>query len=45
MKLDEVALQGTEGRERSPSPTLDPAELGPTDLLLVGGGWTIPVHR
>ena len=41
---EEAALQGAE--RSSPAPVrLDLAELGPPDLVMLGSGWSIPVHR
>lgn len=45
VKLDEVALQGSGKGSRQDAITLDPADLGAPDLILVGNSWTIPVHR
>ncbi|KAL3143039.1 hypothetical protein ABBQ38_003315 [Trebouxia sp. C0009 RCD-2024] len=45
VKLDEVALEGSGEGPRQDAVTLDPADLGAPDLLLMGNGWTIPVHR
>ena len=53
MKLDDMALQASEENNISSSSSLglglglglQMAELGPTDLLLLGNGWSIPVHR
>ncbi len=42
VKLDDMVLQGS---EEMTNVKLDLAELGPTDLVLVGNGWSIPVHR
>ena len=44
-KLDDMALPAQRSQHSVQSVSLDPAELGPTDLVLVGNGWTIPVHR
>ena len=41
---EEAALQGAD--RSSPAPVkLDLAELGPPDLVMLGNGWSIPVHR
>ena len=45
VKLDEMVLQASEERSRADAVTLDPAELGAPDLVLLGNGWSIPVHR
>ncbi len=34
-----------QGLEDNSNVKLDVADLGPTDLLLMGHGWSIPVHR
>lgn len=34
-----------QGPEDSGNVKLELADLGPTDLLLMGNGWSIPVHR
>lgn len=38
--VDDMAVQGP-----GAAPALDLAELGPMDLVLLGNGWSIPVHR
>lgn len=46
VKLEEMVLQGAEkGSEKADPVILDPADLGPPDLTLIGNGWSIPVHR
>ena len=45
VKLDEMVLQGTEEGSKADAVMLDPADLGPSDLTLIGNGWSIPVHR
>lgn len=44
VKLDEMVLPGSED-PRADAVMLDPAELGPPDVVLIGNGWNIPVHR
>lgn len=44
-ELADLVTQASEDGLSRQSMSLDPAELGPTDLVLVGNGWTIPVHR
>lgn len=44
-KLDEMVLQGSEQGTRANAVMLDPADLGPPDVVLIGNGWSIPVHR
>lgn len=45
VKLDEMVQQGSEKGPREDAVTLDPADLGAPDLMLMGNGWSIPVHR
>ena len=42
VKVDDMALQGP---EENLNVRLNKAELGPSDLMLMGSGWSIPVHR
>ena len=44
-KLNDVVLQGPEGSLRAGPAALDPSELGVPDVMLMGSGWSIPVHR
>ena len=45
VKLDEMMLHGAEEGSKAEAVMLDPTDLGPPDLMLVGNGWSIPVHR
>ena len=45
VKLGEMVLQGAEEGSKAEAVMLDPADLGAPDLMLIGNGWSIPVHR
>ena len=40
-----MVLQGREEGSKTDAVMLDPADLGAPDLMLIGNGWSIPVHR
>lgn len=42
VKVDDAVLQG---QEENIDVKLDKDSLGPTDLVLMGSGWSLPVHR
>ena len=46
MHAESVAVDDMAGQGPGAAPVaLDLAELGPMDLVLLGNGWSIPVHR
>lgn len=42
VKVDDTILQG---QDEIVDVKLDKDSLGPTDLVLMGNGWSLPVHR